>query len=107
MSAPDDDTAGAETSVIRFEIRIGNDLVVCGVTDEALDAASGLTDPSTPAIRRRSFDRFRTLIHQAAKMRFQTQPPGRVGPILLTSADLRRVPPQTGYPNFGTAGRQH
>jgi len=96
----------AVASSVRFEIRSGVHLVRCIVSDEALDAVSGLLDPSTPALRRRSFDRFRTLIHEAALIQHQARSPVCVDPILVTSADLRRVPPRTGLPKFGTFGRE-
>ena len=51
---------------IRFEIRDGMRRVSCVVLNEALEAAAGLPQLSAPMLRRRSFDRFRTLIHAAA-----------------------------------------
>jgi hypothetical protein len=56
-------------------------------------------------LRRRSFDRFRTLINVAAKLKLRTLPPGAIGPIVLTHEDLRCVPPETGVPSFGSSAR--
>ncbi len=92
-----------EASCVRFEIRDGSRRVSCAVSDEALDAVSGLTEASTPGLRRRSFDRFRTLIHAAALLRLETRLPGCIDPIVVTIRDLQRVPPQTGTPKFGTS----
>lgn len=103
--AASSDLSALTTTNITFEIRSGIHRVQCGVANEALDAASGCIEPSTPALRRRSFDRFRTLIHEAAMIQFGARPPGCVDPILVTSADLRRVPSRTGSPNMGTLGR--
>ncbi len=93
------------TDWIRFEVRDGVRRVSCTVSDEALEAASALTLPSTPLTRRRSFDRFRTLIDAAATLKLATLPRTATGPLLLTRDDLRRVPPQTGAPVFGSALR--
>ena len=87
---------------IRFEIRDGIHRISCAVTDEALEAVSGLTSPSTAMLRRRSFDRFRALINAAAKLKLTSRP---VCPIILTSEDLRRVPPDSGEPLFGSSAR--
>jgi hypothetical protein len=89
---------------IRFEIRDGMRRVSCVVLNEALEAAAGLPQLSAPMLRRRSFDRFRTLIHAAAGARLAAVP-GFVGPIVLTSGDLRSVPPERGAPVFGSSGR--
>jgi hypothetical protein len=59
---------------------------------------------SAPMLRRRSFDRFRTLIHAAASARLAALP-GFVGPIVLTSGDLRSVSSERGAPVFGNSGR--
>ena len=56
-------------------------------------------------LRRRSFDRFRTLINVAAKLKLRTLPSGSIGLIVLTREDLRRVPPETGVPSFGSSAR--
>ena len=64
---------------IQFEVRDGMRRVMCHVSEEALEAASGLSAPSTTALRRRSFDRFRGLIDAAAKLKLKTLTPGWVG----------------------------
>jgi hypothetical protein len=56
-------------------------------------------------LRRRSFDRFRTLINVAANLKLRTLPSGSIGLIVLTREDLRRVPPETGVPSFGSTAR--
>jgi hypothetical protein len=89
---------------IRFEIRDGMRRVSCVVSNEALEAAAGLPQLSPPMLRRRSFDCFRTLIHAAAHARLAALP-GFVGPIILTSGDLRSVPSERGAPVFGSFGR--
>lgn len=94
-----------EGNFMRFEVRAGIRRISCAVLDEALEAMSGLTVPSTVALRRGSFDRFRTLIDAAAKLKLETLPPGFVGPLVLTSKDLQSVPPQAGVPLFGTSAR--
>ena len=93
-----------EEDAIRFEIRDGIRRVSCMVLNEALEAAAGLPQFSAPMLRRRSFDRFRTLIHAAAGARLAALP-GFVGPIVLTSGDLRSVPYERGAPVFGSSGR--
>jgi Protein of unknown function (DUF1488) len=105
MTSPSSMDAARDAGFTRFEVRDGMRRVGCNVSDEALEAVSGLTGPSTPALRRRSFDRFRTLINAAAVLRLSTLPLGFVGPIVLTSADLRHVPPVTGEPLFGSSPR--
>jgi hypothetical protein len=90
---------------IPFEIRDGIHRIKCTVSSEALEAVSGLTVPSTVVLRRRSFDRFRTLINAAAKLKLRTLPSGTIGPIFLTSEDLRCVPPEAGVPSFGRSAR--
>ncbi|MEJ0020905.1 MAG: DUF1488 family protein [Acetobacteraceae bacterium] len=94
-----------EADSIRFEIRNGLQRVGCIVSDEALESASGLAAPSTMMQRRRSFDRFRTLVNAAAVLKLKELPSGSVYPIVLTSDDLRRVPSEKGAPAFGSAGR--
>ena len=94
-----------ESNFIRFEIRDGSRRIGCAVSDEALDAVSGLISPSTPLMRRRSFDRFRTLINAAALLKLQSLPSGPVGAIVLTQRDLRRVPAEAGAPSFGSCAR--
>ena len=95
------------TDFSRFEVRDGIRRVICSVAEEALEAASGLTAPSTNASRRKSFDRYRALIDAAAKLKLKTLPPGFAGPLVLSSADLRCVPPEVGVPSFGSAPRDH
>ena len=90
---------------IQFEIRDGIHRISCAVSSEALEAVSGLTVPSTVTLRRRSFDRFRTLINAAAKLKLRALPSGSIGPIVLTSEDLRSVPPDAGVPSFGRSAR--
>ncbi len=92
-------------TVVRFEVREGIRRISCAVLGEALEAASGLTAPSTVALRRGSFDRFRTLIDAAAKLKSRTLPSEFIGPIVLTGDDLRSMPPQTGVPPFGSSAR--
>ena len=89
----------------RFEIRHGSRRIVCTVADEALDAVSSLPAPSTLAMRRRSFDRFRTLINAAAKLKVAGLPVDWVSPIVLQTRDLRQVAPEVGTPLFGSAAR--
>ncbi len=78
---------------IQFEVRDGIRRVRCNVSNEALDAVSGREIPATIALRRKSFDQFRTLIDTAAKLKLKTLPPGFTGPLILSSRDLRCVPP--------------
>lgn len=94
-----------DPSITQFEVRDGVRRVICSVSDEALEAASGLAAPSTPVLRRKSFDRFRTLIDAAAKLKLNTLPAGSLGPIVLSSQDLRCVPPAAGVPLFGSMSR--
>jgi hypothetical protein len=102
-AAPSDSDAG--TGATKFEVRDGIRRIACRVSQEALEAVSGLTAPSTDALRRRSFDRFRALIDAAAKLKLKSLPPGFTGPLALTSQDLRQVPPETGVPAFGSSSR--
>ena len=90
---------------LRFEVRDGIRRISCSVSDEALNAVSGLTAPSTPMERRKSFDRFRTLIHAAAMLRLRALSPGSVGSLVLTHRDLRCVPPESGTPLFGSSAK--
>lgn len=94
-----------DPTLIRFEIRVGIRRIGCNVSDEALEAVSGLAAPSTTTLRRKSFDRFRTLIDAAARLKLGTLPPEFPGPLVLSSGDLRRVPPEVGVPAFGSTGR--
>ena len=97
-SAPDE-------SLTRFEVRDGIRRIGCTVSDEALEAVSGLVIPSTTGSRRKSFDRFRMLINAAATLKLARLPPGFVGLLALSGEDLRRVPHQVDLPVFGSAGR--
>lgn len=98
-------TSTPEGTFMRFEVRDGIHRISCTILAEALEAASGMAAPSTPLLRRRSFDRFRTLIDAAAKLKWEALPPGSVGSLVLTSEDLRSVPPQAGVPLFGSSAR--
>ncbi len=89
----------------RFEVRDGMRRISCTVSDEALEAVSGLPTPSSAALRRKSFDRFRTLINAAATLKLVTLPPGFAGPLALDDADLRRVPAEKGVPVYGSSAR--
>ncbi len=105
MSRTSDAVAARSENFIRFEVRDGIRRVTCAVLDDALEAAAGLATPSTVTLRRRSFDRFRTLIDAAAQMKLKTRPTGSAELLVLTRMDLRGVPPQNGVPSFGTAQR--
>jgi hypothetical protein len=105
LSETSDAVSTLDGDFIHFEIRDGIRRIGCAISDEALEAASSLTMPSTVMLRRRSFDRFRTLINVAAKLKLRTLPPGAIGPIVLTHEDLRCVPPETGVPSFGSSAR--
>jgi hypothetical protein len=76
--------------------------IECNVSDDVLEAAVGLPDGCTPALRRRSFDRFRVLIDAAAKLKLGMLPADFSGPVALSSLDLRAVPPASGTPVFGS-----
>jgi hypothetical protein len=91
-----------DENLIRFEIRDGMRRIGCTVMDDALEGVSGLDSPSTAILRRRAFDRFRTLINIAATDKIASLPAGSLGPICLTREDLMRVPAQTGMPVYGT-----
>lgn len=105
MSGMSNAVSPLDGNFIHFEIRDGIRRISCAVSDEALEAVSGLPVPSTVMLRRRSFDRFRTLINVAAKLKLSTLPSRSIGLIVLSGDDLRRVPPQTGEPPFGTSAR--
>lgn len=95
----------SESAPVKFEVQVGPRRISCTVTDEALEVASGLTLPSTSALRRRSFDRFRMLIDAAAKFKIEALPAVFPGPLAIGIADLRRVPPPKGVPLLGTSSR--
>ena len=90
---------------VRFEVRDGMRRVDCAVSDEALEAVADLGLPSTSALRRRSFDRFRTLIDAAAKLKLRSLPGDFAGPLMISAGDLRRVPPEAGVPKYGSGTR--
>ncbi len=69
--------------------------IVCSVPNDVMDAVSGQTGTQTPGLRRRSFDRYRTLIHGAAMQRLKELPAGSLGPIVLARRDLRCVARET------------
>ena len=107
MSRKSQATSALHANVIRFEIREGIRRISCAIADDALEAASALTVPSTSVLRRRSFERFRTLIHAAAQLKSRTLPFGSAGPILLTREDFQSVRPQRGGPSYGSSsGRE-
>lgn len=97
------ETAAAAPSggTTRFEVRDGTRRVPCTVSDEALATVAGLTAPVPAALRNRSFDRFRSQIDAAAKLKLEGCPPGFAGPLVVSSDDLRRVPREAGVPWFG------
>jgi hypothetical protein len=105
MSRASEAVAARAENFIRFEVRDGIRRVKCAVLDDALEAAAGLTAPTSVTLRRRSFDRFRTLIDAAAQMKLKTQPGGPADTLMLTRSDLRSVPPQKGVPSFGVTPR--
>jgi len=80
--------AAPEGSAISFEIRDGIRRIKCSVPNELIDAVSGLPAPLTDGLRRRSFDRFRTVMHGAAMQRLKDLPAGSPGPIVLARRDL-------------------
>lgn len=90
---------------IRFEVIVGTRRVSCEVSDAALEAAAGLVTPSTSTARRRSFDRFRTLINKAAQMKVARTGTQDNALVMLESEDLRHVPLTKGIPLFGSATR--
>ncbi|WP_199707773.1 hypothetical protein [Teichococcus wenyumeiae] len=97
--------AAAETAALgstRFEIRDHTRRISCVVADEALEAASNLPLPSTTMSRQRSFNRFRTLIDVAARLKLSRMPGGFTGPLTILPDDLRHVPDLEGAPQFGT-----
>ncbi len=69
--------------------------VTCSVPNDVMDAVCGVTGPLSPGLRRRSFDRFRTLINGAAMRRLKDMPAGSAGPIVLVQRDLRLVALET------------
>ncbi len=84
-----------DANFIHFEIRDGIRRITCSVPNDVMDAVCGVSGPLTPGLRRRSFDRFRTLIHGAAMQRLKDMPAGSLGPIVLAQRDLRCVALET------------
>jgi hypothetical protein len=80
--------APPDSGCIHFEIMDGMRRIRCSVPNELIDAVSGLPVPLTDGLRRRSFDRFRTVMHGAAMQRLKDQPPGSAEPIVLVRRDL-------------------
>jgi hypothetical protein len=80
--------AAPDTGCIHFEIMDGMRRIRCSVPNELIDAVSGLPAPLTDGLRRRSFDRFRTVMHGAAMQRLKAQPAGSLEPIVLVRRDL-------------------
>jgi hypothetical protein len=89
----------------RFEIRHRTRRVWCAISDEALEAASNLPLPSTATSRQRSFNRFRTLIDVAARLKLSHMPDSFTGPLTILSDDLRHVPGLEGLPQFSSMSR--
>jgi len=85
----------SDSSFISFEIMDGIRRIACSVPNDVMDAVSGQGTPLTPGLRRRSFDRYRTLIHGAAMQRLKELPAGSLGPIVLARRDLRLVALET------------
>jgi hypothetical protein len=86
----------------RFEIRDQTRRISCVVSNEALEVASNLPLPSTIMSRQRSFNRFRTLIDVAARLKLSRMPGGFTGSLTILPDDLRHVPDLEGAPQFGT-----
>ena len=91
---------------IKFQVRHFTQKIVCTVSAEALEEASGLPPQSSEQLHRRSFDRFRTLIEAAAQQKLAGLPPEFCGPITLASKDLRRVPHVVGMPPYAQTPRR-
>jgi len=105
MTKPAYATRIRDEGFTQFQVRAGIRLISCAVADEALEAVAGLALPSTSLTRRKSFDRFRTLIDAAAKLKLEDFSEGFGGPLVLSSGDLRRVPAKSGVPSYGSARR--
>jgi hypothetical protein len=76
--------------------------VGCNISDEALEAVGGLPAGSTPALRRRSFDRFRMEIDAAAKLKLGMLPADFSGTLALSSQDLGAVPTALDVSPYGS-----
>ena len=89
---------------IEFLIQHGSHRVRCAVTADALDSVCGHAEPTTDSVRRRAFERFRTLINVAAQRKLDGLGADAGDSLLLTCEDLRAVPHVAGTPVFGTDG---
>ena len=98
--------APLDPELVWFQVRNGIHLITCNVSDEALEAVACLDSASSMSLRRRSFDRFRMLIEAAAKLKLATLPAEYSGRLVLSSRDLRMVPPVAGVPAYGSLGRR-
>ncbi|WP_428375648.1 DUF1488 family protein [Lichenicoccus sp.] len=98
--------APLDPELVWFQVRNGIHLITCNVSDEALEAVACLDAASSMSLRRRSFDRFRMLIEAAAKLKLATMPADFDGRLVLSSRDLRLVPPVAGVPVYGSLGRR-
>lgn len=87
---------GEAAGLTRFEVRDGIRRVPCTLSDEALSAFAGLAPGVPTALRRRAFDRFRSQIDAAARLKLGGLPPGFAGPLAVDSDDLRRAPREPG-----------
>ena len=105
MTTTEGAAATQDAGVVRFEVRHGMRRIGCTISDEALEAASGLAVPSTTGMRRQSFDRFRTVIHAAALRKLGTLPADFAGPLALSGDDLRGAVAGVGDPLFGSSRR--
>ncbi len=74
---------------IKFEVMSGSRRVHCSISNETMDRALCLPPPMTPALRGRSFYRFRSLIHDAALLKLKDLPEGCSDTIELTPRDQR------------------
>ncbi|TLU73501.1 DUF1488 family protein [Lichenicoccus roseus] len=99
-------TKPLDPDLVWFQVRNGIHLITCNVSDEALEAVSSLEAESSMSLRRRSFDRFRMLIEAAARLKLTSMPADFSGRLVLSSRDLRLVPPAAGVPVYGSLGRR-
>jgi hypothetical protein len=84
-----DNPAESDDTFIQFHIMDGSRRIRCAISNQAMDKASSLAAPSSPALRSRSFYRFRASIHGAAMLKLKRLPPGFEGPLVLLAEDLR------------------
>ena len=96
-----------EAGYTPFEVRSGNRRVRCLVADTTLDAASGLSELPTLTLRRRSFEKFRTLIQATAQRMLGELPVGFIGSLVISGEDMRQTTPEQGMAVFGDAGRRN